>query len=94
VIRDSESVLHVYRRLEVCTSILDFDANLTFQYQHLELPHHLTSTGLLFAALSPDAVSFETFFPGLEALLDKFDFTTLPHRRSIAYEGNFNWKTM
>ena len=60
----------------------------------VELPHHLTSTGLLFAALSTNAVSFETFFPGLETLLNKFDFTTLPHRRSIAYEGNFNWKTM
>jgi hypothetical protein len=62
--------------------------------ENAELPHHLTSTGLLFAALSVGAVSFETFFPGLEILLSKFDFTSLPHRRSIAYEGNFNWKTM
>ena len=60
----------------------------------VELPHHLTSTGLVFAALSVDVVPFETFFPGLETLLGKFDFTRLPHRRSIAYEGHFNWKTM
>ena len=64
------------------------------QCQFLELPHHLTPTGLLFAALSVDVASFENFFPGLETLLNKFDFASLPHRRSIAYEGNFNWKTM
>ena len=75
-------------------TVSEGDARMTFPSQMIELPHHLTSTGLLFAALSNDAASFEAFYPGLETLLDKFDFTTLPHRRSIAYEGNFNWKTM
>jgi hypothetical protein len=70
------------------------ETNLTIKCQFLELPCHLTPTGLLFAALSVDVVSFENFFPGLETLLNKFDFTSLPHRRSTAYEGNFNWKTM
>ncbi|CAG8948817.1 hypothetical protein HYFRA_00001940 [Hymenoscyphus fraxineus] len=38
--------------------------------------------------------SFEEFFSGLDELTSKVDFTKLPHRRSISYEGNFNWKTM
>ena len=38
--------------------------------------------------------SFEEFFPGLEDLLQRVDFTKLPYKRSIKYEGRFNWKTM
>ncbi|KAF3400108.1 Biphenyl dioxygenase subunit alpha [Penicillium rolfsii] len=55
---------------------------------------HVTKTGLLFSAISDDAPSFHEFFPELEDLLGKVDFTRLPHRRSIRYEGRFNWKTM
>jgi phenylpropionate dioxygenase-like ring-hydroxylating dioxygenase large terminal subunit len=58
------------------------------------LPFHLTKTGLLFAAPSQDAPSFQSYFPDLEELTDKYDFRHLPHRRSIRYEGKFNWKTM
>ncbi|TQB75899.1 hypothetical protein MPDQ_001500 [Monascus purpureus] len=55
---------------------------------------HLTPTGLLFSSLSDDAPSFHEYFPDLEGLLQRVDFTKLPHRRSIKYEGRFNWKTM
>ena len=58
------------------------------------LPSHVTPTGLLFAALSVDAPSFQEFFPDLEPLLERVDFTRLPFRRTIKYEGKFNWKTM
>ncbi|KAH9903704.1 hypothetical protein F4778DRAFT_95183 [Xylariomycetidae sp. FL2044] len=58
------------------------------------VPHKLTSSGLVFTALSPEAPTFEAFFPGLEELLDRVDFTKLPHRRTLSYEGRFNWKTM
>lgn len=61
---------------------------------HKPLRHHITTTGLLFTSLSSSAPEFETFFPGLESLLSSVDFTALPYRRSIDYEGNFNWKTM
>ncbi|KAL4738545.1 hypothetical protein BDV11DRAFT_170868 [Aspergillus similis] len=33
-------------------------------------------------------------FPELEPLLQRVDFTKLPYKRSIKYEGRFNWKTM
>ncbi|KAI2726545.1 hypothetical protein CBS147354_4260 [Penicillium roqueforti] len=59
-----------------------------------ELRSHLTPTGLLLSTISDDAPSFHEFFPELEELLGKVDFTKLPHRRSINYEGRFNWKTM
>ncbi|TKA73710.1 hypothetical protein B0A55_05484 [Friedmanniomyces simplex] len=59
------------------------------------LPHHTTRTGLLFTTISPTAApDFHTFFPGLEETLSAVDFTARPYRRSIAYEGHFNWKTM
>ncbi|KAK0365464.1 hypothetical protein LTR91_005953 [Friedmanniomyces endolithicus] len=58
------------------------------------LRHHTTSTGLLSTTISPLAPSFHTFFPGLEGTLSTVDFTVRPHRRSIAYEGHINWKTM
>ncbi|CAG8206778.1 unnamed protein product [Penicillium salamii] len=59
-----------------------------------ELRSHLTPTGLLFSTISDDAPSFDEFFPELEELLGKVDFSKLPYRRSIRYEGRFNWKTM
>ncbi|KAI9746394.1 MAG: hypothetical protein M1818_000107 [Claussenomyces sp. TS43310] len=55
---------------------------------------HFTPSGLLFVALSREAQCFEDFFAGLESLTNRVDFTKLPYRRSISYEGNFNWKTM
>ncbi|KAH6675152.1 hypothetical protein B0J14DRAFT_562166 [Halenospora varia] len=60
----------------------------------IDTKSHLTSTGLLFATLSLEAPSFAEFFVGLEPLINRVDFTKLPHRRSISYEGRFNWKTM
>jgi len=60
----------------------------------VNIRQHLTPSGLLFTTLSDDAPSFNEFFTGLEPLLNKVDFTKLPHRRSISYEGRFNWKTM
>ncbi|KAJ5712662.1 hypothetical protein N7493_009130 [Penicillium malachiteum] len=59
-----------------------------------ELRCHVTPTGLLFSTISEKAPSFHEFFPELEELLGKVDFTRLPYRRSIRYEGRFNWKTM
>lgn len=55
---------------------------------------HITPSGLLFATLSLETPSFSEFFAGLETLTNTVDFTKLPHRRSISYEGRFNWKTM
>ncbi|KAK1823487.1 hypothetical protein LTR12_002116 [Friedmanniomyces endolithicus] len=60
----------------------------------IPLRHHTTTTGLLFTTISPLAPPFHTFFPNLEATLSAVDFTARPHRRSISYEGHFNWKTM
>jgi hypothetical protein len=56
--------------------------------------HHVTTSGLLFVALSPSTPSFSTYFPGIEALISRVDFTSLPYRHSMSYPGNFNWKTM
>ncbi|KAL4898631.1 hypothetical protein BDV59DRAFT_206918 [Aspergillus ambiguus] len=58
------------------------------------LPHHVTRTGLVFAALSNEAPAFHEYFPDLEPLLERVDFTKRPYKRSIKYEGRFNWKTM
>ncbi|KAL4803288.1 hypothetical protein BDV18DRAFT_45751 [Aspergillus unguis] len=58
------------------------------------LRNHVTPTGLVFTTLSDSAPSFHEYFPGLEPLLERVDFTKLPYRRSIKYEGRFNWKTM
>jgi hypothetical protein len=63
-------------------------------HQVRAIKYHLTPSGLLFATLSPDTPSFEDYFAGLEELTNTVDFTKLPHRRSISYEGRFNWKTM
>lgn len=62
--------------------------------QATELRCHVTPTGLIFTTFSDAAPSFHEFFPDLEPLLDRVDFTKLPYRRSIKYEGRFNWKTM
>jgi hypothetical protein len=62
--------------------------------QKVQIKSHMTPSGLLFATLSLDTSSFEEFFAGLEELTNKVDFARLPHRRSISYEGRFNWKTM
>lgn len=55
---------------------------------------HVTRTGLVFTTITDDAPAFDDFFPGLEDLLERVDFTQRPYRRSIKYEGHFNWKTM
>lgn len=62
--------------------------------QTREIKQYITRTGLLFATLSLNAPTFEEYFVGLQDLTNKVDFTKLPHRRSISYEGRFNWKTM
>ncbi|KAF2084321.1 Bet v1-like protein [Saccharata proteae CBS 121410] len=59
-----------------------------------ELRSRVTPTGLVFATITEDAPGFEEFYHDLLHLLGRVDFTRLPHRRSIKYEGNFNWKTM
>ncbi|KAH7357640.1 hypothetical protein BKA66DRAFT_500907 [Pyrenochaeta sp. MPI-SDFR-AT-0127] len=59
-----------------------------------EVKSHITDTGLVFATITDDAPSFDEFFSDLKPLIDKVDFMKLPHRRSIKYEGRFNWKTM
>jgi hypothetical protein len=64
------------------------------EWQGREIKSYVTPSGLVFATLSLDTPSFEEFFSGLEELVNKVDFTKLPHRRSLSYEGRFNWKTM
>lgn len=59
-----------------------------------ELRSYITESGLLFSTTSSSAPSFQEYFPDLEPLLARVDFTKLPYRKSIKYEGNFNWKTM
>jgi phenylpropionate dioxygenase-like ring-hydroxylating dioxygenase large terminal subunit len=59
-----------------------------------EVRSYLTESGLLFSTISSKAPSFKEYFPDLEPLLAQVDFTKLPYRKSIQYEGNFNWKTM
>ena len=54
----------------------------------------ITRTGLVFTTISDDALTFDEFFPGLEDVLEVVDFKARPYRRSINYEGHFNWKTM
>ncbi|KAK2751839.1 hypothetical protein FQN55_009282 [Onygenales sp. PD_40] len=87
---------HIF--VQRCSGTSDLPTSNELRVEHektgRELPCHLTPTGLLFAAISQDAPSFYEFYPDLEPLLERVDFTRLPHRRSIKYEGNFNWKTM
>jgi phenylpropionate dioxygenase-like ring-hydroxylating dioxygenase large terminal subunit len=57
--------------------------------------HYLTPTGLLFGTISPNAPSFEEWFPdSLLPLLNAHDFRRLSWRHSLSYPGLFNWKTM
>ncbi|OBS23287.1 hypothetical protein FPOA_03839 [Fusarium poae] len=57
-----------------------------------EMRSHLTKTGMLFFTMSKKTVSFEEYFPGLEALLERVDFTRLGLRRPLKYHSNNNWK--
>lgn len=59
-----------------------------------EVRSYVTESGLLFSTISSMAPSFKEYFPDLEPLLARVDFTKLPYRKSVKYEGNFNWKTM
>ncbi|KAF2117973.1 hypothetical protein BDV96DRAFT_685594 [Lophiotrema nucula] len=61
---------------------------------HQEITSYLTETGLLFSTISEEAPSFDEFYADLKPLINTVDFTKRPHRRSIKYEGRFNWKTM
>ncbi|KAF2398868.1 Bet v1-like protein [Trichodelitschia bisporula] len=70
------------------------DVSVVDEDTGLPLRSYITSSGLVFSTISGDAPSFVEFFPDLEPLLARVDFTRLPHRRSIRYEGKFNWKTM
>ncbi|KAF2204224.1 Bet v1-like protein [Delitschia confertaspora ATCC 74209] len=60
----------------------------------LEQKSYLSITGLLFATISDEAPEFHEYFPDLEVVIDNVDFTKLPYRHGIKYEGRFNWKTM
>lgn len=62
--------------------------------QGSEIRSFITETGLVFSTISDDAPSFDEYFSDLKPLISKVDFTRLPYRRSIKYEGKFNWKTM
>lgn len=84
----------VYAEDEVQFQLSEYIHAILIRPQNTKIKSHLTPSGLLFATLSEDTSNFEDFFEGLEELTNKVDFTKLPHRRSISYEGNFNWKTM
>lgn len=49
------------------------------------MPSYITETGLLFATLSHGGLSFQEYYPGLEDILKRIEFTRLPYRRSIKY---------
>lgn len=68
--------------------------NMLTASQGSPLRHHITENGLLFVAISDDAPSFEEYLPDLTSVAGHVDFRQRPYRRSIAYEGRFNWKTM
>ncbi|GAB7354537.1 hypothetical protein MBLNU459_g4998t2 [Dothideomycetes sp. NU459] len=70
------------------------DIKVTADEDGRELRSHLTRTGLLFTTISEEAPSFADYFPDLEDTLAPVDFTQRPYKRSIKYEGGFNWKTM
>jgi phenylpropionate dioxygenase-like ring-hydroxylating dioxygenase large terminal subunit len=48
----------------------------------------------VFTTISDEAPSFQEYFPGLEEVLNQYDFTERPYRRKLDYIGRFNWKTM
>lgn len=85
----SQVKLRVERKSEDPQDIVVYDSDTGETVQS-----YLTESGLLFSTISSDAPTFQEFFPELEPVLARVDFTKLPHRKSIAYEGNFNWKTM
>lgn len=64
------------------------------EYQGAEARSCITETGLVFSTICDEAPSFSDYFSDLRPLIRKVDFTRLPYRRSIRYEGRFNWKTM
>ena len=92
ILKSSRLELYVY--VEQSCIWCDKTFTLTITKQGAELKSYITPTGLVFTTISDEAPSFHEFFPDLEPLLAKVDFTKLPYRRSIKYEGNFNWKTM
>ncbi|OQV10695.1 Ring hydroxylating alpha subunit catalytic domain-containing protein [Cladophialophora immunda] len=69
-------------------------AETSITIQGEQLHSHQTRSGLVFSTISSHAPPFEEFYPGLEKLVEAYDFTQIPYRRSLAYDGNFNWKTM
>ncbi|ORY62457.1 uncharacterized protein BCR38DRAFT_467086 [Pseudomassariella vexata] len=89
-----EAVNYEFCGIEIQIERDGLDFSVTNRSNGQSLPHRLTPNGLVFAALLPDAPSFEEFFPGLQKLLDRVDFTKLPFKRTLSYEGRFNWKTM
>jgi len=90
----AQAAIQVLRVKDTCPFPGSGDIKVISSKTGNELRNHVTMTGLVFATLSDDAPSFHEFFPDLESLLSRVDFTRLPYRRSIKYEGNFNWKTM
>lgn len=76
------------------TSVLQNDIAVFNAETGEKLRSYITESGLLFTTISSMAPSFKEYFQDLEPLLARVDFTKLPYRKSIKYEGNFNWKTM
>lgn len=58
------------------------------------LRYHITPNGLLFVTISDAAPSFHEFLPDLLEVAGHVDFRARPYRKSIVYEGRYNWKTM
>ncbi|KAF2466874.1 Bet v1-like protein [Lindgomyces ingoldianus] len=77
------------RMSEELRDIKVFDENTGSEFKS-----YITETGLVFSTISDNAPSFDDFFPDLKPLIGRVDFTKLPYRRSVKYEGKFNWKTM
>jgi len=71
-----------------------FHRNLIDMKQGTEIRSHQTPTGLLFSTITSDAPAFEDYFPGLEELVGEYDFTAIPYRQPLIYQGKYNWKTM
>jgi hypothetical protein len=91
---DASQDIKVFKGDTVRPTALHTPKKATQDFQDGELKSYVTDTGLLFSTISDEAPSFDEFFPDLKPLLGTVDFTKLPYRRSIQYEGNFNWKTM
>ncbi|KAE9962327.1 hypothetical protein BLS_000494 [Venturia inaequalis] len=94
---ENEVVNYEMAGVKLCvrrTSVLQNDIAVYNAETGEELRSYITESGLLFTTISSMAPSFKEYFPDLEPLLARVDFTELPYRKSIKYEGNFNWKTM